>query len=316
VLKWFLRLALTLLISLPGATGDHAAAQSSVSSDPSPASSIGSGSKTEPISLDFIALDRHGQPVADLKPEELHLTLNKVEQKIEGLTPAAGEPLTIGLFFDVSGSRHLDTHVEDETRLASELLRTVWHEGDAGFLIAFNDEAWAVVQPTHKLEEIDKGLKQILETEPRGSTALYDALCLVKPAQLNAVPGRKAYVVFSDFEDNASRNKAENVLAVAHQAGIFIFPVILGGDFVRSRSNPKQFERLGRQAQKVIDAAGGEVLIPESRKQLAKMIERLANDLKGFYRLVYTPSEPGVKGKKKNLRLDTTRPQVNLLYPK
>jgi VWFA-related protein len=309
--KWFLRFALTLLFSLPATASDRVAAQSPVSSNPSPSTNA----KTEPISLDLIALDRHGQPVTDLKPDEVHLTLNKVEQKIERLTPAAGEPLTIGLFFDVSGSRHLDTHVEDETQLASELLRTIWREGDAGFLIAFNDEAWAVVQPTHKLEEINKGLKQILETEPRGSTALYDALCLVKPEQLNAVPGRKAYVVFSDFEDNASKNKADNVLAVAHQAGIFIFPVILGGDFVRSRSNPRQFERLGRQAQKIVDATGGEVLIPESQKQLPKMIERLADDLKGFYRLVYTPSEPGVKGKK-NLRLETTRPQVNLLYPK
>ncbi len=264
--------------------------------------------------LDLIALDKDGRPVTDLKPEELHLTLNKVEQRIESLAPAASEPLTIGLFFDVSRSRIADTHVEDETRLASEFLRAIWHEGDAGFLIAFNDEAVAVIQPTHKLEEIDKGLRQILETRPAGSTALYDALCVVKSERLNAVPSRKVYAVFSDFDDNASRNKAEQVIEIAHQARISIFPVILGGNFVSSRPNLKQFERLGWQAQKIIDETGGEVLIPESQKQLVKMFERLTNDLNGFYRLTYASSEP-VKDKKK-LRLETTRPQVNLLYPR
>ena len=49
------------------------------------------------------------------------------EQKIKSLSPAANEPLTIGLFFDVSGSRHTDTHVTDETRLTSELVHSIWH---------------------------------------------------------------------------------------------------------------------------------------------------------------------------------------------
>src|SRR5216684_2382691 len=85
--------------------------------------------------LDLIALDRDGRPVTDLKPEELRLFEDNAEQKIKSLSPAANEPLTIGLFFDVSGSRHTDTHVTDETRLTSELVHSIWHQGDVGFLI-------------------------------------------------------------------------------------------------------------------------------------------------------------------------------------
>ncbi len=69
--------------------------------------------------LDLIALDKDGRPVADLKPEELRLFENKGEVKIKSLSPAAREPLTIGLFFDVSGSRRADKYIEDETRLAN-----------------------------------------------------------------------------------------------------------------------------------------------------------------------------------------------------
>jgi hypothetical protein len=42
----------------------------------------------------------------------------------------------------------------------------------------------------------------------------------VKPEKLTGHPGRKVYVVFNDFEDNASRNTGERVLEVAREAGV------------------------------------------------------------------------------------------------
>ena len=263
--------------------------------------------------LDLIALDKDGRPVTDLRPEELLLFEDNSEQKIKSLSPAATEPLTIGLFFDVSGSRRSDTHVEDETRLTSEFLRAIWREGDAGFLMAFNDQALAVTQPTHKLEEIDKGFRQILETKPRGSTSLYDILCLVKPEHLNALPGRKVYVVFSDFEDNSSRNKAENVLDVARKGAVSIFPVILSEGLGGSHS-----KRSREQAFKIADECGGEVLIPESHKQLGQVFQRLTADVQSAYRIRYLPSLPVSQDKDKGgkLKLQSTRVGVRLLYPK
>src|SRR5712664_1186357 len=285
----------------------------------SPSASPPSDANTAPglRVLDLIALDRDGRPVTDSKPQEHRLFEDNAEQKIKSLSPAANEPLTIGLFFDVSGSRHTDTHVTDETRLTSELVHSIWHQGDVGFLIEFNDEAFAVTQPTQKLEEIDKGLRQILETKPRRSTSLYDALCLVKPEHLSALPGRKVYVVFSDFEDNSSRNKAENVLDVARKGGVSIFPVILSEGF--SGGYSKRIEKRSReQALKIADESGGEVLIPKSHKQLEQIFQRLTADLQSAYRIIYLPSTPSSqdKGKRGKLKLQTTRDGVKLLYPK
>jgi VWFA-related protein len=267
--------------------------------------------------VDLIALDKNGRHVTDLKPKELRLFEDKAEQEIKSFSPAANEPLTIGLFFDVSGSRRDDIHVNDETRLTSELVHSVWHERDVGFLIEFNDEVFAVIQPTQKLEEIDKGLRQILETKPRRSTSLYDALCLVKPEHLNALPGRKVYVVFSDFEDNSSRNKVENVLDVVRKGGVSIFPVILSEGF---RSGyPMRIEKRSReQALMIADESGGEVLIPKSHKQLEQIFQRLTADLQSAYRIAYLPFSTGSqdKGKRGKLNLQTTRAGVKLLYPK
>jgi VWFA-related protein len=264
----------------------------------------------------LIAIDKNGRPVTDLKPEELRLFEDKAEQKIKSLSPAANQPLTIGLFFDVSGSRRADKYIDDETRLASELVHSIWHGGDTAFLLGFGERVVVVTQPTHKPEEIDEGLKQI-PGGYWGSTALYDALCVWKPEKLAAIRGRKVYVVFSDFDDNSCRNKAENVLDVARKGGVSIFPVILSEGFGGGYS--KRIEKRSReQALKIADESGGEVLTPESHKQLGQIFQRLTADLQSAYRIIYLPSTPSSKdkGKRGKLKLQTTRPGVDILYPK
>jgi len=268
----------------------------------------------------LIALDSDGRPVTDLKPEELRLFEDKVELKIASISSVANEPLTLGLFFDVSGSRHADQSIGEETRLASEFVHSIWHQGDTAFVVAFNYDVYAVTQPSQKLEDIDEGLKKIPQATYHGATALYDALCLVKPEKLASIPGRKVYVVFSDFEDNTSQNTSEHVLEVAHKAGISIFPVFLSEGFGGGYS--KRIEKHGRQqALYFADATGGEVLIPESRKQLASTFAQLASALQAAYRMTYTPSTPDPVGKKrkkkkKEILLQTTRPHVRLIYAK
>jgi VWFA-related protein len=268
------------------------------------------------FTLNLIALDKEGKPVTDLKPGELHFFEGNLEQKIESVSPAAAEPLTIGIFFDISASRRADKYVEQETKMVGELLRAIWHDGDTAFLISFNDRPFVETPPTLKLEEIDEGLKKI-PSKNRSSTSLYDALCLLRPEKLTAIRGRKVYIVFSDFEDNSSRNRLENVLEVTRQGKLSIFPVVLDGEFTGS-SSKQSVKRSRKAAQTIVEETGGEVLIPESGKQLPAIFQRLTADLQAGYRLVYVPSttSPSGNGKAGKTRIETTRAHVKLIYPK
>jgi VWFA-related protein len=296
----------------PSATLAQAPAATSPSASPAGEANTASGLRV----VDLIAFDKNDRPVNDLKLEELQLFEDRAEQRIKSLSPAADEPLTIGLFFDVSGSRRNDTHVADETRLTSELVHSIWRQGDTAFLVGFGPRVIVVTQPTGKLEDIDEGLKQV-PGGYWGSTAVYDALCSVRPELLAGTPGRKAYVVFSDFEDNSSRNRADCVLDVARRAGVAVFPVVLSGAFTGEQSK-KAVRRSREQAQEFANESGGEVLIPESDKQLALVFQRLAADLQSAYRVTYVSSFPISQDKRKRgkLKLETTRAGVRLLYPK
>jgi VWFA-related protein len=285
----------------------------------SPSASPPSDANTAPglRVLDLIALDKDGRPVTDLKPEELPLFEDKAEQKIKSLSAAANEPLTIGLFFDISLSRRADLSIGIEARLASELVHSIWHEGNTGFVVTFNDEVNALVQPTNRLPEIDLGLSKLPGTPRRGSTALYEALCLISPEKLARIPGRKVFVVFSDFEDNASQIEAEHVLKVGHRGRIAIFPVILVEGFGGGISN-KSKKRAEEVAQDFADKTGGEAVIPESGEQVPMIFRRLTADLQSAYRITYLPASPISQDQRKRgkLKLQTTRAGLKLLYPK
>ena len=280
---------------------------------PAPATTAPNNVPNETVYL--IALDKDGRPITDLKPEEVRIVQDKEELRITSVSLASGEPLTIGLFFDVSGSRHADQHVKEEVKLASEFVHSIWHEGDTGFVMAFSSEAFAAAQPTHKLENMDDGLSKIPDVTYHGPTALYDALCIFSADQLNKIPGRKSYVVLSDFEDNSSRNRLENVVELARTAKVAIFPMILSQGFGGSYS--KKAEKRGRQtAQEIADKTGGGVLVPESAKELKPSFAGLAALARSTHRINYSPSSVPADHRKKNLRIELTRPHGKMLFTK
>ncbi len=284
------------------------AKEQAVSQTPAPADS-----SNETVYV--IALGKDGRPITDLKAEEVRVIEDKVEQKVTTVSSAASEPLTIGFFFDISGSRHADRSIPDEAKLAGEFVRAIWHEGDTGFVLAFSDKVFAAMRATGNLEDIDNGLNKIPGGTYYGSTALYDALCTLDADRLNGMPGRKIYVVLSDFEDNSSKNRLKDVVKLAHAGKIAIFPVVLNEGFGGGYS--KREEKRGKQtAQELADETGGAFLIPESPRELKAIFDWLTVATQATYRVSYASSSHTASSHKKNLRVETDRPQVRLLFAK
>jgi hypothetical protein len=113
-----------------------------------------------PIIRGLLALDNDGLPISDLKSIELRVRVNKEDRNILSLSAAPEGPRTIGLFFEISGSRRNDKHIEKEIEAAANFLQSTWRDGDEGFVLAFGDKLYFVARPTHNLH-------QILELLPR-----------------------------------------------------------------------------------------------------------------------------------------------------
>jgi hypothetical protein len=232
------------------------------------------------------------QPVTDLKADDLRIRVNKLERKVLSVSPASDAPKRIGIFFDDSGSRRSDKLLEREVQLTSDFLQSVWHRGDVGFLVVFNDRPTIIVKPTSDVRELVQG----------------DALASVTISGGQIGRGEKLYVVVSDFEDNASRRTRESMIKTVNEQKARVFPLLREED---SRK-PQSLELSRKAARETAEKTGGEVLPVAQEKDLEVALERLINDLRGGYLIHFEPLLTGAE--QKSVQIESTRSNVKLLY--
>jgi VWFA-related protein len=303
-----LRMFLFLVLAANSAFGQAPLAQDASTSPPA-------ASRTDPSPssvLRFLALDHNGNPVTDLRAEDLSLHVGKQPQKILSLSQASSEPRTIGIFFDNSGSRRSDTLVPQEVQSISKFLESNWRPRDVGFVILFDDTPFPIAKATSDLSTILDALQKVPYVRRVGSTALYDALCSVTIAGPQTGRGEKLYIVVGDFEDNSSHRSEQKMLEIIRDEHIRIFPLLrLEEDSPRVRQ-----ARHARQiARQVAERTGGDLLAVSKTADLDNAFRRLTSELQASYRLTYAPSSTS-ESKSNDLQLETTRGGVDLMFPK
>jgi VWFA-related protein len=298
-----------LLITGIGQTLAFCAQQSAPTAPvPVPATTDPSGAAT----LRFLAVDRAGNPIVSMHAEELSVRIGNVERKVVSLLRTNEEPRTMGLFFDVSGSRRFDKVIPLEVQATAKFLESVWRRGDGGFVVDFNDAPYTIVKPTTDLQQIQAGLQMILREDYRGSTALYDALCSVRFGP-EAEQREKLFIVVSDFEDNTSHESAQVMIQKVRKVGARVFP-LLRIRIEDETQYPHKVQRIEKTAGEVARKTGGDFFMVTSKKDLDEAFQRLASELQGAYRLTYEPLPTERKPGK--LELQTTRGGVRLLFAK
>jgi VWFA-related protein len=258
-----------------------------------PDSSNSSSRQQAANTLRVLVVDKTGQPVTDLKAVDPRICANKLDRKILSVSPTTDAPKTIGIFFDDSGSRRSDRLLEKEVQLTSDFLQSVWHRGDVGFLVVFNDRPTTIVKPTDDVQELLLGVRDVPSASYQGSTALYDALASVRISGGQIGRGDKLYLVVSDFEDNASRRTREPMIKMLKEQNVRVFPLLREEESKRAHS----LELSRRAAKETAEKTGGEVLQIECEKDLEVAFQRLTNDLRGSYVVEFEPLPAGADKK-------------------
>ncbi|HLK68362.1 MAG TPA: VWA domain-containing protein [Bryobacteraceae bacterium] len=155
----------------------------------------------EQIVVPVNVMDAKGRFVTGLDRSNFRIFDNGVEMQIAQLS-TDDAPISAGIVVDTSGS--MRNKVESIQAAAMEFLKSA-RPTDEFFLIPFNDEAALTVPFTSDTHAIENGLQSI---QPRGGTALRDAVHLALD-QLNLSHNRrKAILIVSDGNDNSSTRSA------------------------------------------------------------------------------------------------------------
>jgi VWFA-related protein len=260
--------------------------------------------------LSFLAVGHDGHPVVGLQAAQLSLRINHQPRRILSLTSTNDDPRTIGVFFDISASSRFDKAIAKEAQGTANFLGSIWHAGDTGFVVVFNAQPYPLEDAGPNLLRIQAALLGVPREFPGGGTALYDALCSIRLGPQTR--GReKVFVVASDFEDNESHISQEKTIRTMQEEGVRIVVLQRVSDEVE---HPKTALRAAENAKEVAEKTGGDFFVVKNQTDLDAAFQRLAAEFQGSYRLTYEPLPS--EGKSEKQELETTRRDVDLLYPR
>jgi len=256
------------------------------------------------VPLLFTVTDKKGRFVTDLQEKEFKIFDNRKPQTILRFHRESDLPLRIGILIDTSNSIRERFRFEQEA--AIEFVKGVLKEQkDKAFLVRFDTAAELVVDFTHDVEKLAKGIR---DQRPGGGTALYDAVyysCRDKlPEDSPPEQFRRALVLLSDGDDNLSRVSREQALEMCHKAEATIFTISTN----RSGAQMDGDKVLKRYAEQT----GGLSFQPFQASDLGQSFENIANELRHQYFLLYAPNpfvadgrfhEVEVKATAKDLRV-------------
>src|SRR5712691_3618490 len=141
--------------------------------------------------------DSMNRLVTGLEKEHFQVFEEKEEQKV---THFSNEdvPLSMGVVFDASGS--MSNKITKARMAALQFFKTA-NPADEFFLVDFSDQPRMLMDFTSDVEEMQTKLNF---TQPRGRTALLDAIYLSLNQMRHARHQKKALLILSDGGDNHS----------------------------------------------------------------------------------------------------------------
>jgi VWFA-related protein len=280
------------------------------------------------VTVPVTVTDISGRFVPDLKPSEFHIFENDQVQKIDRLITAA-QPFDVALMLDTSASMFMKA---EEIQLAALRFVDALRRDDRLVIASFNDRVFVHSELEGDPAKIRPAILQIGRGE---GTRVYDAIDLVMRDRLDAPPGRKAIVLFTDGADTRSRiADAAAVLARMQESQVLAYaiqydtrkenrlpvPNAPGGQgTLAPKILPREaldttamYARATEFLRDLSETSGGRVYRAQALKDLDQAFAQIAEELSLQYTLCYYPRNQNKDGTFRRIRVEVYRPGVKI----
>lgn len=239
-------------------------------------------SQVAEVAVQLAVTDRSGKLVPELTPDDLQVLDNGIPAAITELHREDELPLRVALVIDWSDSLQKD--LEFERKVALDFLRTVLRpDVDRAMEVGFRYRV-EVTQPlTGDIRSLEAGLRPVAGAP---LSSVYDALVAAADGLRHAdpyLPQRRAIVLLSDGEDNASAHGLLDAIKAAQRANVTIYTIAPRRRRARSAGDEVLMEL-------AMVTGGRAFFISRSAEQPA--FETIRRDLRTGYALYFKPG-PG-----------------------
>lgn len=234
-------------------------------------------------------LDRY---VVGLEARHFRVYEDKVEQPISIFSNDA-DPISVGIILDTS--RSMGDNMLSARTSVNRFLKQGSPE-DEYLLIGFNNR-------TRVLQDFTSDSRNIINeatfAAPGGETALFDAIYLGLEKIKESNNRKKALIVITDGENNASRYTFREVKEFAKESDVQIYVIGERGEQGYGRSIIAE----------IVSLTGGRAFFPHNFKQLDYYIDLIHTELRNQYVLGYIPLDQEFDGEWRELTVRLEPPE-------
>jgi Ca-activated chloride channel family protein len=240
--------------------------------------------------------DSLNHPVAALQKKDFALFEGEKRQEIRYFFEDE-EPLSVAVLLDVSASMRDKIDTE---RTALQSFFNYANPQDEYFAITFSDRPRLVATSTTSIDEMQR---QLMLAEPRGPTAMLDAIYLAETQLRTAKYKRRAIVIFSDGGDNVSHHSHREIKGLVRESDVEVYAI---GLFETPIFGAVE-EKLGKEwLSEITDCTGGRTIALQNRLKVSEAAAEISREIRSQYVLGYHPGSRDGKWRKIQVRVATS----------
>lgn len=256
--------------------------------------------RTELVSLTVSVTDRNGRAIEGLTPDDIEVYEDKIRQKIE-LYSMDDAPVSVGVIFDLSGSMQQKL---DAARQSLKSFVENSHIEDDFFLLGFNQRARLLAESCDS-ENLASRLNMI---NAQGNTALYDAVYLGAEKIMLGRHRRRALLIISDGQDNASRYSVSQLRQQLKEIDVQLYCIGIGRAGTLGKGEQREQQRGHMILDDLAKMTGGKAFFITAASELENAMSRIALELRQQYSLAYAPTNQKRDGRWRKIQVRVNRP--------
>ena len=262
--------------------------------------------ETKLVNLWVNVTDQHGAIVGQLTKDDFKIAEDGRPQDIAIFERESGQPLSIVLAIDTSGSTYKDRGIEQDA--GKRFVRAILRPQDEMMLVEFSTFVHMLVDFTNKPAQLDHGLNSLRGGD---ATAVYDTIREASD-ELAKKQNRKVLVLVSDGGDTVKTTTYAEALEHAIRGEVMIYSIIdvpVEASAGRDLGGEHALITLSEQT-------GGKSFYVESGN-LDKAFAQVSDDLRTQYLIAYYPHKqvPGLDFHRVSVTIPRAAPGIyNLRY--
>jgi len=220
-------------------------------------------------------LDDRGRYIDDLRQDRFRIDDNGAPQPVVAFENSATD-LSCAIMMDTTGSM-----VKALPAVKNAMVRLIDEFRDSDWIATYGfDVGLELLQDFTQDKAAAK--KSVLRTRAGGETALFDAISRVA-GSIAGRPGKKAIIVFTDGDDNASVLSAQRMVDQAKKVGIPVYTVAEG--------EARESHVLRDQLKELSRLTGGKAYTAKRPQAMSDIFQDITEALRHTYLLAYRPPD-------------------------